>query len=157
MPACGSKFETTTKGIIPRCSQRNGTRSARVRGRAEKYRGIIPFILLVAAIMGIAVWFSPLARRGAMFYENNEPVGTVDGVCYGGGSTVRYDFDGSIDDLYSALEDMRADIVETVAAGNATIVYAVSDRVASGGDFNVMAAYRDGHIAIGTPILQGSY
>ncbi len=45
MPACGSKFATTTKGI-DRCSQQNGARSARTRGLP---RGIIiPFISTIA-------------------------------------------------------------------------------------------------------------
>ena len=65
--------------------------------------------------------------------------------------------------MYAALDSIRAKTVRTAQAGNVLIVYAYSDRVcgertlSDGAVYNVMAAFRDGDIAIGAPMLQGSY
>ena len=119
------------------------------------------FIVLVIGIIGVAVWFSPLAGR-ATVYDDNRPTKDADGFCYASGSTVRYDFTGSESDMYGELKRICARVVRVENADGVKIVYAYSDRVCSGSvyednEYNVMAAYRDGHVAIGAPVLEGSY
>ncbi len=120
------------------------------------------FIAVALGMIGVGVWFSPLAGRGTL-YADNSPSGRADGFCYAADSTVRYDIKGSKTDMYDELKRMGAEVVRVEDADGVTIVYAYSPRVCAGGayacygEYNVMAAYRDGYIAIGTPILEGSY
>lgn len=121
-------------------------------------------VILVAVIVGAAVWFSPLASDGVREYRNNADVGALDGICYPGGTTVRADYVGSEADMYDTLDGMLATPVASARSGGSLIVYAYSPRVSgkvrtliSGERYNVMAAYKDGRYAVGMPLLQGSY
>lgn len=119
------------------------------------------FIAAALGAIGVAVWFSPFAGR-AVFYDDNRPTTRADGLCYAQGSNVRYDLTGSEDDMYGELERLGARIVRVEHADGLTVVYAYSDRVCSisaysATEYNMMAAYRDGMIAIGAPVLLGSY
>ena len=121
-------------------------------------------VALTAVIVGVAVWFSPLAFSDATMYECNEAVGTLDGFCYPEGTTARADYVGSEADMYATLESMLATPVKTAYSGGSLIVYAYSPRVSgkckslrSGEKYNVMAAYKSGAYAVGTPHLEGSY
>lgn len=121
------------------------------------------FILLVG-IVSAAIWFSPLASIGEpRIYYDNAPVSRCGGLCYASGDTVRVDFSGDESDMYGALERIGADTVKTVYSGGTLIVYAYSARICgeettdNGEKYNVMAAYRDGKVSVGTPILSGSY
>ncbi len=121
------------------------------------------FVLLVFVLIGAAVWYSPFAFKDARVYENNVAEGRV-GVCYPSGASVRYDLDGDEPVMYAELEDLMAKPVKTVQTDGLTVVYAYSPRVCAaprsteeGGEYNVMAAYRNGHIAVGAPVLEGSY
>lgn len=121
-------------------------------------------IVFAAALVAVAVWFSPLVSRGdAYVYENNTPVRAVTGV-YGANDVVRTDFDGGEGEMYAFLRGMLATVVKTERADGVTVVYAVSTRVAAemqttfdGAEYNVMAAYENGHVVIGAPVIQGSY
>ncbi|MCH5162277.1 MAG: hypothetical protein J1G38_02165 [Clostridiales bacterium] len=121
------------------------------------------FILLLVGVVALSVWFSPFAGTDAKVYDDNVAVSSVDGLCYAQNACVRYDATGELSDMYAALKKLRARIVKTATAGNVTVVYAYSDRVCGentllGGEkYNVMAAFRCGDIAIGAPLLQGSY
>lgn len=122
------------------------------------------FILFVICLVGAAVWFSPLSQLGtAQEYDNNVPVREL-GICYGDTDTVRTDLTGGEAELYAALEKMGAKAVKTAESGGSLIVYAYSKRVAApvrytseGDAYNVMAALNGDRIAIGTPILEGSF
>lgn len=123
------------------------------------------FLILLGA--GCAVWFSPLCFVGgeAFVYENNAPIEALaDAVCYMPSDVVRVDFDGSEDDMRAALSRIDAVTVERTELDGLVIVYAYSPRVCAnalslsgGGKYNVMAAWRAGKIAIGAPVLEGSY
>lgn len=111
-----------------------------------------------------ALWFSPLTFGRAVVYENNEPYAAVEGLCYSKDSVVRVDFCGSVSDLYAALDTMCAKVTEMRDVGGGVVVYAKSPRVAhtvlstdSGAEYNCMAMYRDGNIAIAAPVLPGWY
>ena len=122
------------------------------------------FVLLCA---GCAAWFSPLCFVGgeAFVYENNAPIEALaDAVCYMPNDVVRVGFDGSENDMRAALDNIDAVTVERTELDGLVIVYAYSPRVcanalslSSGGKYNVMAAWRDGRVAIGAPVLEGSY
>lgn len=122
------------------------------------------FLLLVGIVVA-AVWFSPLARFDALYeYRDNEPTAALDGACYRSDALVRADFGGDANDMFRALERIGATVVKTAYAGDVTIAYAYSPRVAceserlsDGTEYNVMAAYSDGRIAIGAPVLSGCY
>ncbi|MDE7108026.1 MAG: hypothetical protein K2O39_06850 [Clostridiales bacterium] len=123
-------------------------------------------ILFVASLLGVAVWFGPLCGLGTpTAYDNNEPVSTLDGLCYPSDALCREDFSGSEKDMHKALDSIFAVTVKEVKTDDGlTIVYALSPRVCaakqylrSGEAYNVMAAYSSGNISIGTPILSGSY
>lgn len=121
------------------------------------------FIVFAALVVATAVWFSPFGgKNGAMAYENNIPVGEV-GLCYPAGAAVRLDLDGGEAEVFAALSDIGARTVKTVELDGVTVVYAYSPRVCAKplyvaeGAYNVMAAYGGGRVAIGAPVLQGSY
>ena len=123
-------------------------------------------ILFVASLVGAAIWFSPLCGLGTPeVYDNNVPVGAVEGLCYPSDALCRVDFSGSEKDMKRALDSIFAVTVKEVKTDDGlTIVYALSPRVCaqsqylrSGEEYNVMAAYSSGSISIGTPILSGSY
>ena len=119
-------------------------------------------VVLTAVIVGVAVWYSPLAFSGASRYENNEAAGVIDGL-YPEDATVRADYIGSEADMYAALDKMLAKPVFSAYSGGTLIVYAYSPRVCgfrtlgTGERYNVMAAYKNGTYALGTPVLEGSY
>ena len=119
-------------------------------------------VILTAVIVGVAVWYSPLAAFGAHKYENNEDIGALDGLIYSD-TTVRVDCEGSKSDMYAALDKILAVPVASAYSGGSLIVYAYSPRVSevrtlkSGEKYNVMAAYKGGAFSVGTPILQGSF
>lgn len=122
------------------------------------------FILLVAGVTACAAWFCPFSQKGAYVYQNNIAVERVDGLCYHTDACVRYDATGDESALIRELDSIGATPVETEQEGDVIFFYALSDRVcapvqktASGKSYNVMAALRDGHIAIGAPVLCGSY
>ena len=121
------------------------------------------FLLLAIVVVGIAVWFSPLTGD-RYAYNDNDKAQKSDGVAYPFGQTVRVDFDGEEADMYAYLDKMNATVVKTAEAGGRVIVYAYSPRVEDNGQctsegdrYNVMAAFADGRIAVGTPVLPGSY
>ncbi len=122
------------------------------------------FLLLAIALIGVAVWFSPLVGENRYAYNDNIPTEKLDGLVYPHGQTVRVDFDGEQADMYAYLDRLGATVVKTAEAGGRVIVYAYSPRVAldcnntaEGGEYNVMAAFGDGKISIGAPVLPGSY
>ncbi len=122
------------------------------------------FVLLILGVVGAALWFSPFSGKGARAYVNNEPKYDIDGLCYAEDACVRYDFCGSENDMYAALDELRAKPVRVAETDGVTVVYALSDRVcaasntlSNGKKYNVMASFRSGRIAIGAPVLQGSY
>ncbi len=122
------------------------------------------FIMMLAALVCVAVYYSPLESVGLpVEYENNTAVKACGGICYPAGGIYRVDISGDESAMYAALERMSAKTVKADSAGGALVVYAFSPRVAgrtytcSAGEYNVMAAYRDGNICIATPILPGSY
>lgn len=123
----------------------------------------VAVFLFLIGLVATAVWFSPLAGRGGFACENNEPTERLDGLCYGADVAARVDFDGSCDDMRSALERMLAVTVKETESGGTFIIYAYSPRVSAveklsdGREYNVMAAYADGHVCIGMPVLSGSY
>lgn len=121
---------------------------------------------MLSMIVVAAVWFSPLCFVGGEVhaYENNAPSCEIDGVGYLPDTVVRVDLAGSENDMLAALDGMSAVEVDRTVLDDLVIVYAYSPRVcaetfelSSGRRYNVMAAYRSGHIAIGTPVLEGSY
>ena len=122
-------------------------------------------ILFALASVFTAVWFSPLVAFGApQAYDNNSAVARIDGLCYGADEVVRVEFAGGADELKAALSRMNAETVKTVEGDGVTFVYAYSTRVAAspltdcdGNAYNVMAAYGDGTVKLGTPILQGCF
>lgn len=122
-------------------------------------------ILFAAALVFTAVWYSPLTAIGdAQAYDNNEFAHSLTGACYAADECVRIEIAGGETELYFALDKISATPVKTVEAGNRTVVYAYSSRVAcaslttsDGKRYNVMAAYGGGIVVIGTPVLQGSY
>ncbi|MCH5153832.1 MAG: hypothetical protein J1F71_01330 [Clostridiales bacterium] len=122
-------------------------------------------ILFAVGLVGVAVWFSPLVSLGAPeLYDDNVPVSTVRGLCYPSDALCRVDFKGDDGDMRQALDGLFAVTVKEVNIDGLTVVYAFSPRVAaqaqhldSGEWYNVMAAYSDGKISIGTPILSGCY
>ena len=121
--------------------------------------------LFAAGLIAAAIWFSPLTGLGRVYaYDNNEIVGAMDGVCYAQNGLYRVDFSGDETAMTAALDKMGARVVKQVEMNDAVIVYAFSDRVcaevqytAEGEKYNVMAAYRDGNISVGTPLLSGCY
>lgn len=122
-------------------------------------------IFFVLGLLGVAVWFSPLVFFGKpTLYRNNVPISAVDGICYPAEALCRVDFSGNEGDMKSALDRLFAVTVKEVEIDGLTVVYALSPRVAAamqylstGEMYNVMAAYSDGNISIGTPILSGCY
>lgn len=122
-------------------------------------------ILFAVSIVGVAVWFSPLAQIGTpTAYDNNNPVCSLDGLCYPSDAICRVDFRGGADDMYNALDSIFAVPVKQVEIDGLTVVYALSPRVcaetqylSSGEGYNVMAACSDGNVCIGTPVLSGCY
>lgn len=126
-------------------------------------RTFVAVFLFLIGLVATAVWFSPLAMRGGFAYDDNEPIERLDGLCYDGAKYARIDFDGNIDDMMYALDSMLAVTVKETESGGTYIVYAYSPRVfaveklGDGREYNVMAAYSNGHVCIGTPVLSGSY
>ena len=120
-------------------------------------------VIITVAVVGVAVWFSPLAFSGASRYENNEAVGALDGLCYPEDTFVRADYTGSEKDMLNMLKSMKAEVVACAYSGDSLIVYAYSPRVvgyktlSDGERYNVMAAYKNGRYAVGTPVLEGSF
>ncbi|MCH5161076.1 MAG: hypothetical protein J1G04_03500 [Clostridiales bacterium] len=121
------------------------------------------FILLSVVIVGVAVWFSPL-NGNRYKYDDNEPVERLGGIAYPSGQTVRVDFDGDEAAMYDYLGDIGATVVKTVESSGRVIVYAFCPRVehrgyytVDGDEYNVMASCGDGKIAVGAPVLPGSY
>ena len=122
-------------------------------------------ILFAVSLLGVAVWFSPLVGFGTpTAYENYIPGSKLDGICYSSDALCRVDFAGDRDDMYKALDSIFAVTVKEVKIDGLTVVYALSPRVCSpsqrlgtGEEYNVMAAYNDGNISIGTPVLSGCY
>ena len=121
------------------------------------------FLLLALIVVGVAVWFSPL-KGDIHAYNDNAPTRRSDGIVYPQGQTLRVDFDGGEEQMNAYLESIGATVVKTVEAGGRTIVYAYSPRVerrglytTEGDEYNVMAAFGSGSVAVGTPILAGSY
>ena len=123
-------------------------------------------IFFVLAIIGTAVWYSPLCAIGSPTeYELNAPVGRVDGVCYSADNNYRVDFDGEEKELYAALKKINASEVKRVDLDDGLVlVYAYSPRVTSdvhytaeGKRYNVMAVSSSGRVSIGAPVLQGCY
>ncbi len=122
-------------------------------------------ILFALAAVFTAVWFSPLVALGApQIYDNNNAIARADGLCYGANDVVRVEFAGGADELDAALARIGAVTVKTVRTDCVTVVYAYSARVAAkslydcdGNEYNVMAAYGDGTVKLGTPILQGCF
>jgi hypothetical protein len=121
------------------------------------------FIFFVALTVAAAVWFSPFGGKGAKTYDNNLPAGDIAGLCYPADATVRLDIEGGAAELDVALKSICARVVKTVELDGVTIVYAYSPRVCAEplplaeGGYNVMAAYGGGRVAVGAPVLQGSY
>lgn len=120
-------------------------------------------IVFAAMIVFVAVWFSPLALFGGSVYADNEPVREARGL-YAATEVVRVDMEGGENELSDILGTMLARVVKTEQAGGITVVYAVSPRVAAamqatcdGIEYNVMAAYGNGRVVVGTPVIQGSY
>ena len=122
-------------------------------------------IFFSASLIGVAVGFSPLCRFGTpVSYDNNEPVYSLEGLCYPGDALCRVDFSGDKSDMQKALDSIFAVTVKEVDMDGLTVVYALSPRVCaplqrlkSGEQYNVMAAYASGNISIGTPLLGGCY
>ncbi len=125
------------------------------------------FCCLTVFAVAAAVWFSPLCfpHGNVSVYENNAPVLSIDGAaCYSPTDVVRVDLSGGENELRSALDRMCAEEVKRVELDGLTVVYAFSPRVcakaltlADGGEYNVMLARRGDSIAIGAPVLEGSY
>lgn len=117
------------------------------------------FLLFVIAVVFTAVWFSPLAAIGSTTeYCNNAPISYERGIVYNGDNARRVDFDGSEGDMYAAIKKLGGRVVKTEYAGGRTIVYAFSSRAKQTEyGYNIMGAYADGHICIGSPVLCGSY
>ncbi len=122
------------------------------------------FLLLAIALVGVAVWFSPLTGDSRYAYNDNAPTEKLDGLIYPHGQTVRVDFEGAEEDMYGYLDRIGATVVKTAEAGGRVIVYAYSPRVSESGnyttegdEYNVMAAFGDGSISVGAPVLPGSY
>ncbi|MBD5132807.1 MAG: hypothetical protein HDT28_09540 [Clostridiales bacterium] len=121
--------------------------------------------LFAAGLIATAIWFSPLTGLGRVYaYDNNEVIAAVDGVCYSQNGLYRVDFDGDETAMTDALDKIGARVVKQVEVGDTIIVYAFSDRVcaevqytAEGEEYNVMAAYGNGNVSVGTPILSGCY
>ncbi len=108
-------------------------------------------------------WFSPLSEIGEVYeYRDNAPQKRVYGL-YMPYQTVRTDFDGDESAMYAALSSIDAEVIKTAESGGTVIVYAFSPRVASeiltteNGEYNLMAAYSNGRVCIGSPVLGGSY
>lgn len=123
------------------------------------------FVALALVAVAAAVIYSPLAhfKSAAVYYDNVE-VEKVDGVCYAEDALIRADLEGGESELCAALDKISARVQATAVTGDTLIVYAYSDRVcaaamtlADGTRYNVMAALTAGHIAIGAPMLSGSY
>ena len=123
-------------------------------------------IFFVISLVGAALWFSPLNCLGApVAYDNNMPIAELDGLCYPSDSICRVDFSGGSEDMYKALKKIYAKTVKQAETDDGMIiVYAYSPRVcaaaqrlSSGQEYNVMAAYSDGKVCIGTPLLSGCY
>ncbi len=121
--------------------------------------------LFVCIAVFVSVWFSPLGQLGEprAYFDNTER-GVYAGLCYPCDETVRVDFYGSEHDMYSALDSICAKQVKSVETDGLLIVYAHSPRVCNkpektldGKVYNVMAAYCNGKISIGTPLLSGCY
>ncbi len=123
------------------------------------------FIALILCGVGVGIYYSPLTAIGgdAYLYDNNIPIARLDGLCYGRDDIVRVDMTGGEAEMYAALDAIDAVPIETGEAGDCIVVYAFSPRVRAsamlrdGKKYNVMAAVRDGKIAIGAPVLSGSY
>ena len=123
----------------------------------------VAFILFAVAIVGVAVWFSPL-KGNRYAYDDNVPTERLDGIVYPSGETVRVDFDGDEADMYAYLKDISAKVVKVTETSDRVIVYAICPRVEYGGyytsdgdEYNVMASYCDGKVVVGVPVLPGSY
>lgn len=133
-----------------------------IDGMKKLYTAVI---LLSAGLVFTALWFSPLSQLGTpTAYCDNIPVTALDGLCYPSDSPIRVDFSGSEAELYRSLDIMLADTVKTTEIDGMLLVYAHSPRVCApvmytseGEVYNVMAAYSDGRICIGTPALAGCY
>lgn len=123
------------------------------------------FILFFAALIGTAVYYSPLLRLGTPeLYYSNEAAGALDGLCYPAEAECRVDFPGGESELFSALEKIDCRVIRVDRTDGLTVVYGYSDRVraetkrlSNGAAYNVMGASRGGRACVGVPILQGSY
>lgn len=122
-------------------------------------------ILFAAGVCAVALLFSPLCALGApQAYADNVAVRTYNGLCYPFDGNYRVDITGSERDMLCALSVIDATPVKSVSIGDMRVVYAYCPRVCSrlqtlpsGEKYNVMAAYSNGNISIGTPILSGCY
>lgn len=123
------------------------------------------FIVFMAALVAVAVYYSPLAWIGTpAAYDNNARTADYDGVCYPAGEVMRVDISGGENELRAALDKLCCTVVKEVRDGERLYVYAVSPRVCaktqylkSGEGYNVMATAFGGKVCIGTPVLQGCY
>ena len=122
----------------------------------------VTVIVFIAAAVGCAVWFSPLAR-GSAIYDDNMPTESVVGLCYNENALVRADFE-TAEQMFDALDKILAREIARAESGGTTVIYAFSERVcvkplrlSTGEEYNVMAAYSDGGACIGMPVLSGSY
>lgn len=78
------------------------------------------------------------------------------------GKTTRLDFLGTEVDCMQALKNMNAVIKFTENIDGLKIIYAYTAdifkyKTVNGNRVNIMIAYKNGHIAIGSPLLKGSY
>lgn len=122
-------------------------------------------VIFAVGIVFTAVWFSPLRALGKpQAYADNAFENALDGLCYPYDAVARVDLSGDENDMFDALERIFARTVKRVRNDGLLVVYAYSPRVCAksqttsdGKTYNVMAAYSDGKICIGTPILSGCY
>lgn len=129
-------------------------------------RALTAFAALIVFALSLVIagaWFSPLSKIGEVYeYRDNARNKRVYGL-YMPYQTVRTDFDGDESAMYAALSSIDAEVVKTAESGGTVIVYAFSPRVASksletdGKKYNLMAAYKNGRVCIGSPVLGGSY
>lgn len=121
--------------------------------------------LFICAVVCVCVYYSPLTLIGSPeVYEDNAAVRAVNGLVYGNDDIVRVDIVGVEEDMYVAIKKIGGRVVKTVSVSDRTVVYAYSDRVCAktqktqeGEPYNIMASCDGSRIAIGTPVLSGSY